>query len=78
MGTTNQIYFFKYLQLWDEDLVRQISSIPVVQRVVALGTLCALELRAEGRNAGYCLISFYELFEVSCSINCHCSSACTL
>jgi hypothetical protein len=54
--------FFIYLQLWDEDLVRQISSIPAVQRVVALGTLCALELRAEGCNAGYCLISFSELF----------------
>ncbi|KAE8056780.1 hypothetical protein FH972_013519 [Carpinus fangiana] len=40
-------------ELWDEDLVRQISSIPAVQRVVALGTLCALELRAEGHNAGY-------------------------
>lgn len=62
MGTTNQFFFFKYLQLWDEDLVRQISSIPAVQRVVALGTLCALELRTEGHNAGYCLISFSELF----------------
>ncbi|GMY35413.1 bifunctional dethiobiotin synthetase/7,8-diamino-pelargonic acid aminotransferase, mitochondrial [Fagus crenata] len=40
-------------ELWDEELVRQISSHPAVQRVVALGTLCALELRAEGSNAGY-------------------------
>ncbi|KAF3452815.1 hypothetical protein FNV43_RR03248 [Rhamnella rubrinervis] len=40
-------------ELWDEKLVSQISSHPAVQRVVALGTLCALELRAEGSNAGY-------------------------
>ncbi|GMN52124.1 hypothetical protein TIFTF001_021281 [Ficus carica] len=39
--------------LWDEELVYKISSHPAVQRVVALGTLCALELRAEGSNAGY-------------------------
>ena len=59
----NLLFVFKCLQLWDEELVRQISSHPAVQRVVAMGTLCALELRAEGSNAGYCLISFsYKLF----------------
>ncbi|KAL6001924.1 Bifunctional dethiobiotin synthetase/7,8-diamino-pelargonic acid aminotransferase, mitochondrial [Asimina triloba] len=40
-------------ELWDNKLVLQISYHPEVQRVVALGTLFALELRAEGSNAGY-------------------------
>ncbi|XP_019463455.1 PREDICTED: bifunctional dethiobiotin synthetase/7,8-diamino-pelargonic acid aminotransferase, mitochondrial isoform X1 [Lupinus angustifolius] len=40
-------------ELWDDKIVRQLSSHPAVQRVVALGTLCALELKAEGSNAGY-------------------------
>ncbi|CAL0325586.1 unnamed protein product [Lupinus luteus] len=40
-------------ELWDDKMVRQLSSHPAVQRVVALGTLCALELKAEGSNAGY-------------------------
>lgn len=44
----------RFLQeLWDAELVLQISSHPVVHRVVALGTLCAIELLAEGCNAGY-------------------------
>ncbi|KAJ1433507.1 Pyridoxal phosphate-dependent transferase, major domain [Sesbania bispinosa] len=40
-------------ELWDNKMVDQISSHPAVQRVVALGTLFALELKAEGDNAGY-------------------------
>ncbi|KAL2338612.1 hypothetical protein Fmac_013058 [Flemingia macrophylla] len=40
-------------ELWDDTMVRRISSDPAVQRVVALGTLFALELKAEGNNAGY-------------------------
>lgn len=40
-------------ELWDVELVLQMSSHPAVQRVVTLGTLCALELRAEGSNSGY-------------------------
>ncbi|KAJ4827784.1 Bifunctional dethiobiotin synthetase/7,8-diamino-pelargonic acid aminotransferase, mitochondrial [Turnera subulata] len=40
-------------ELWNVDLIQQISSHPSVQRVVALGTLFALELRVEGPNAGY-------------------------
>nr|GME13234.1 bifunctional dethiobiotin synthetase/7,8-diamino-pelargonic acid aminotransferase, mitochondrial [Ipomoea batatas] len=40
-------------ELWDENLVRQISLLPAVGRVVVLGTLCAMELQAEGSNAGY-------------------------
>ncbi|XP_056176987.1 bifunctional dethiobiotin synthetase/7,8-diamino-pelargonic acid aminotransferase, mitochondrial isoform X2 [Syzygium oleosum] len=40
-------------ELWDFELVTQISSHPAVQRVISLGTLFALELRAEGSNAGY-------------------------
>ncbi|GER52631.1 adenosylmethionine-8-amino-7-oxononanoateaminotransferase-like protein [Striga asiatica] len=40
-------------ELWDAELVFQISLLPAVSRVVALGTLCAVELVAEGSNAGY-------------------------
>ncbi|XP_048133501.1 bifunctional dethiobiotin synthetase/7,8-diamino-pelargonic acid aminotransferase, mitochondrial isoform X2 [Rhodamnia argentea] len=40
-------------ELWDFELITQISSHPAVQRVISLGTLFALELRAEGSNAGY-------------------------
>lgn len=40
-------------------MVGEISSHPAVQRVVALGTLCALELRAEGSNAGYGFMIFF-------------------
>lgn len=40
-------------ELWDDKLVYQISSHPAIQRVVVLGTLCAIELRVEGCNAGY-------------------------
>ncbi|KAJ4709362.1 Bifunctional dethiobiotin synthetase/7,8-diamino-pelargonic acid aminotransferase, mitochondrial [Melia azedarach] len=40
-------------ELWDSELVQKISSHPSIQRVVALGTVCALELEAEGCNAGY-------------------------
>uniref|UniRef100_A0A0A9CZW8 BIO1 n=1 Tax=Arundo donax TaxID=35708 RepID=A0A0A9CZW8_ARUDO len=40
-------------ELWDNALVQQLSSLPNVKRVVSLGTLCAIELRAEGSDAGY-------------------------
>ncbi|KAK3041117.1 hypothetical protein RJ639_027569 [Escallonia herrerae] len=40
-------------EIWDFELVNRISSHPAVQRVVVLGTLCALELQVEGRDAGY-------------------------
>ncbi|KAK1560230.1 hypothetical protein Q3G72_023781 [Acer saccharum] len=40
-------------ELWDLELVQQLSSHPAVRRVVALGTVCALELQAEGCNSGY-------------------------
>ena len=53
----NQLFRLECLQLWDMDLVKQISFHHTVRRVVALGTLCALELRAEGHNAGYCLLT---------------------
>jgi len=39
-------------------MVRRISSHPVIQRVVTLGTLCALELKAEGTSAGYNIFNF--------------------
>ncbi|GKV18237.1 hypothetical protein SLEP1_g28647 [Rubroshorea leprosula] len=40
-------------ELWDEELVQEISSLPSVHRVVVLGTLFALELQVDGANAGY-------------------------
>lgn len=40
-------------ELWETELVSKISSHPQVRRVVSVGTLCAIELVAEGSNAGY-------------------------
>ncbi|XP_062196440.1 bifunctional dethiobiotin synthetase/7,8-diamino-pelargonic acid aminotransferase, mitochondrial [Phragmites australis] len=40
-------------ELWDCALVQQLSSLPNVKRAVSLGTLCAIELKAEGSDAGY-------------------------
>ncbi|CAH9147974.1 unnamed protein product, partial [Cuscuta epithymum] len=40
-------------EMWDENIVRQISLLPAISRVVALGTLCAIELQVEGSSAGY-------------------------
>uniref|UniRef100_J3MRJ3 7,8-diamino-pelargonic acid aminotransferase n=2 Tax=Oryza brachyantha TaxID=4533 RepID=J3MRJ3_ORYBR len=40
-------------ELWDGALVNYLSSLPNVKRVVSLGTLCAIELKAEGSDAGY-------------------------
>ncbi|OMO91501.1 Aminotransferase class-III [Corchorus capsularis] len=40
-------------ELWDSELVQQISSHPSVSRVVTIGTLFSLELQADGSNAGY-------------------------
>ncbi|XP_068652634.1 bifunctional dethiobiotin synthetase/7,8-diamino-pelargonic acid aminotransferase, mitochondrial [Aristolochia californica] len=42
----------RLIELWDNKLVLEISSHSSVQRVVALGTLCAIELKA-GDDAGY-------------------------
>uniref|UniRef100_A0A0D3GXX9 Adenosylmethionine-8-amino-7-oxononanoate aminotransferase n=1 Tax=Oryza barthii TaxID=65489 RepID=A0A0D3GXX9_9ORYZ len=43
----------KLKELWDGVLVNHLSSLPNVKRVVSLGTLCAIELKAEGSDAGY-------------------------
>uniref|UniRef100_A0A0E0AST9 Dethiobiotin synthase n=1 Tax=Oryza glumipatula TaxID=40148 RepID=A0A0E0AST9_9ORYZ len=43
----------KLKELWDGALVNHLSSLPNVKRVVSLGTLCAIELKAEGSDAGY-------------------------
>ncbi|XP_013733073.1 bifunctional dethiobiotin synthetase/7,8-diamino-pelargonic acid aminotransferase, mitochondrial [Brassica napus] len=40
-------------ELWDEELVQQISCHSAVQRVVVLGTLFALELKVDASNSGY-------------------------
>uniref|UniRef100_A0A0E0LSU0 Bifunctional dethiobiotin synthetase/7,8-diamino-pelargonic acid aminotransferase, mitochondrial n=1 Tax=Oryza punctata TaxID=4537 RepID=A0A0E0LSU0_ORYPU len=43
----------KLKELWDGALVNHLSLLPNVKRVVSLGTLCAIELKAEGSDAGY-------------------------
>ncbi|KAF8701366.1 hypothetical protein HU200_033697 [Digitaria exilis] len=43
----------KLKELWDGTLVNQLSSLPNVKRVISIGTLCAIELKAEGSDAGY-------------------------
>ncbi|XP_064987850.1 bifunctional dethiobiotin synthetase/7,8-diamino-pelargonic acid aminotransferase, mitochondrial-like isoform X2 [Musa acuminata AAA Group] len=40
-------------ELWDVKLVHGLSSLPAVQRVVVLGTLLAVELKADGCDTGY-------------------------
>ncbi|CAI9261209.1 unnamed protein product [Lactuca saligna] len=40
-------------ELWDTDLVQKISFHPIVERVVSLGTLFAVELQVEDSEAGY-------------------------
>ncbi|KAG1326932.1 bifunctional dethiobiotin synthetase/7,8-diamino-pelargonic acid aminotransferase, mitochondrial [Cocos nucifera] len=52
----------KLKELWEMKLVLQISSLPAVQRVMTLGTVCAVELKAEGSDAGYA--SLYASFLV--------------
>ncbi|KAJ0984227.1 hypothetical protein J5N97_002583 [Dioscorea zingiberensis] len=43
----------KMKELWDMQLVLQLSSLNGVRRVIAMGTLCAIELRADGSDVGY-------------------------
>lgn len=43
----------KLKELWDIKLVSKLSSHPAVQRVVSLGTLCAIELRTDASELGY-------------------------
>ncbi|PKU71047.1 bifunctional dethiobiotin synthetase/7,8-diamino-pelargonic acid aminotransferase, mitochondrial isoform X1 [Dendrobium catenatum] len=43
----------KLKELWDMKFVHHISSLPAVKRVVALGTLFAIEIRAKGADLGY-------------------------
>lgn len=43
----------KLKELWDMKIVLQISSIPAVARIISLGTVCAIEVKAEDNNAGY-------------------------
>ncbi|GAB2220078.1 hypothetical protein Drorol1_Dr00007721 [Drosera rotundifolia] len=40
-------------ELWDMEIVREISSHPAVKRLVVMGTLFALELQTGGSTAGY-------------------------
>ncbi|KAJ1697981.1 hypothetical protein LUZ63_006493 [Rhynchospora breviuscula] len=40
-------------ELWDWEAISKISSLPNVKRIVAIGTLVAIELEAEGFDTGY-------------------------
>ncbi|CAH2069617.1 unnamed protein product [Thlaspi arvense] len=51
-------------ELWDEELVQQISSHSAVQRVVVLGTLFALELKVDASNSGYASLYAKSLLEM--------------
>ncbi|KAJ0266858.1 Bifunctional dethiobiotin synthetase/7,8-diamino-pelargonic acid aminotransferase [Hirschfeldia incana] len=51
-------------ELWDEELVLQISSHPAVERVVVLGTLFALELKVDASNSGYASLYAKSLLEM--------------
>ncbi|KAG7538494.1 Aminotransferase class-III [Arabidopsis suecica] len=51
-------------ELWDEELVQQISSHSAVQRVVVIGTLFALELKADSSNSGYASLYAKSLLEM--------------
>ena len=42
--------------------MNQLSSLPNVKRVVSLGTLCAIELKAEESDAGYDTLETYISF----------------
>ncbi|XP_048624775.1 bifunctional dethiobiotin synthetase/7,8-diamino-pelargonic acid aminotransferase, mitochondrial-like [Brassica napus] len=51
-------------ELWDEELVLQISSHCAVERVVVLGTLFALELKVDASNSGYASLYAKSLLEM--------------
>ncbi|KAF2568292.1 hypothetical protein F2Q68_00027215 [Brassica cretica] len=51
-------------ELWDEELVQKISCHSVVQRVVVLGTLFALELKVDASNSGYASLYAKSLLEM--------------
>ncbi|KAL6842248.1 hypothetical protein ACP4OV_027896 [Aristida adscensionis] len=54
--STNSNLDFEHMklnELWDHALVQKLSSLPNVKRVLSLGTLCAIELKAEGSDSGY-------------------------
>ncbi|KAJ4875285.1 Bifunctional dethiobiotin synthetase/7 [Raphanus sativus] len=51
-------------ELWDEELVQQISCHAAVQRVVVLGTLFALELKVDASNSGYASLYAKSLLEM--------------
>ncbi|KAL0735001.1 hypothetical protein Bca4012_011211 [Brassica carinata] len=51
-------------ELWDEELVQQISSHSAVERVVVLGTLFALELKVDASSSGYASLYAKSLLEM--------------
>ncbi|KAF3550387.1 hypothetical protein DY000_02006050 [Brassica cretica] len=49
-------------ELWDEELVHQISCHNAVQRVVVIGTLFALKLKVDASNSRYASLYAKSLF----------------
>lgn len=41
-----------YVQLWEPSMVNELSRHPAVQRVIALGTVFALELKSDASDSG--------------------------
>ncbi|GJN36790.1 hypothetical protein PR202_gb25686 [Eleusine coracana subsp. coracana] len=50
-------------ELWDCALVQQLSSLPNVERVVSIGTVCVVELKTQGSDAGYASLYARSLIE---------------
>ena len=46
--------------------MNQVSSLSAVRRVVALGTVCAIELRAEGSDVGYDIYDIFAIYVLLC------------
>ncbi|GLJ26997.1 hypothetical protein SUGI_0528990 [Cryptomeria japonica] len=53
----------RLVELWDSKLVAELSAHSSVKRVIALGTLCALELQADESNTGYGSLSATSLVQ---------------
>lgn len=47
----------RLVELWEPDIVAELSAHPAVQRVIALGTVFALELKADASDSGYASLS---------------------
>ncbi|KAF3772039.1 Bifunctional dethiobiotin synthetase/7-8-diamino-pelargonic acid aminotransferase [Nymphaea thermarum] len=58
-------------ELWDSELVHQLSAKSPVKRVIALGTLCAIELNSESNDSGARFCDLLVFFVVIPRDPCH-------